>query len=103
MANLTIRNIDEHVKARLRVNAALKGVSMEEEVRQVLTRATMTTANDSTGPSLFKRIRARMQAAGVNGVDLHIAAREPARDPPTFAAPASSTRTRQSAKRRAKA
>jgi antitoxin FitA len=103
MANLTIRNIDEHVKARLRVNAALKGVSMEEEVRQVLTRATMTAANDPAGPSLFTRIRARMQAVGVTGVDLDIAAREPARDPPTFAAPASTTTTRRSAKPRAKA
>ena len=102
MANLTIRNIDEHVKARLRVNAALNGVSMEEEVRQVLTRATMAAANDPAAPSLFNRIRARMHAAGVAGVDLEIAPREPVRDPPTFA-PVPAAAKRSSAKPRTKA
>ena len=41
MATLTIRNIDDQVKAKLRINAAEHGVSMEEEVRQTLTRAVM--------------------------------------------------------------
>ncbi|MFH0725705.1 MAG: plasmid stabilization protein [Pseudomonadota bacterium] len=36
MANLTLRNIDESLKASLRVSAAESGRSMEEEARQIL-------------------------------------------------------------------
>jgi plasmid stability protein len=36
MATLTIRNLDEKVKRRLQVRAALNGRSMEAEVREVL-------------------------------------------------------------------
>lgn len=36
MATLTIRNVEEPVKARLRMEAALHGHSMEEEVRCIL-------------------------------------------------------------------
>ena len=36
MASLTIRNIDESLKANLRMRAALNKRSMEEEARQIL-------------------------------------------------------------------
>lgn len=36
MATLTIRNLDENVKRALRVRAAERGVSMEEEARRRL-------------------------------------------------------------------
>ena len=36
MATLTIRNLDEKVKRRLQVRAALNGRSLEAEVREVL-------------------------------------------------------------------
>lgn len=36
MSSLTVRNLDESVKNSLRVRAARHGVSMEEEVRQIL-------------------------------------------------------------------
>ena len=39
MATLTIRNLDEDIKTRLRVAAAFHGCSMEEEVRIILRRA----------------------------------------------------------------
>ena len=39
MANLSIRRVEEDVYRRLRVRAAEHGVSMEEEVRQILARA----------------------------------------------------------------
>ncbi len=39
MPNLSVRKIDEDTLARLRVRAARRGVSMEEEVRQILRRA----------------------------------------------------------------
>jgi plasmid stability protein len=37
MATLTIRNLDETVKRRLQVRAALNGLSMEAEARAILT------------------------------------------------------------------
>jgi plasmid stability protein len=39
MAQLLVRNLDDDVKARLRVLAAEHGRSMEEEVRAILRRA----------------------------------------------------------------
>lgn len=39
MANLSIRKLDEDVFSRLRVLASTHGVSMEEEVRQILKQA----------------------------------------------------------------
>jgi antitoxin FitA len=39
LASLSIRKLDDETYERLRVRAARRGVSMEEEVRQILTRA----------------------------------------------------------------
>jgi phosphopantothenoylcysteine decarboxylase/phosphopantothenate--cysteine ligase len=39
MASLTVRRLDEHLKKRLRVRAASRGHSLEEELRQILMRA----------------------------------------------------------------
>jgi len=39
MANLSIRKLDEEVVRRLRKRAGAHGVSMEEEVRQILAEA----------------------------------------------------------------
>lgn len=39
MANLSIRKLDDDVFSRLRLLAAAHGVSMEEEVRQILKQA----------------------------------------------------------------
>jgi plasmid stability protein len=39
MANLSIRKIDEETLQGLRMQAARHGVSMEEEIRQILKRA----------------------------------------------------------------
>ncbi len=49
MASLTIRNIDNDLKERLRIRAAKQGHSMEEEVRIILRRA----VNGITGPELL--------------------------------------------------
>jgi plasmid stability protein len=38
MATITLRNIDESLKAILRINAAANSRSMEEEARQILKR-----------------------------------------------------------------
>lgn len=75
MATLTIRNLDERLKFRLRVRAATGGRSMEEEARQIL-----RTALNEPGPAsadLAERIRRRFTKLG--GVELPIAIREPIR------------------------
>jgi plasmid stability protein len=64
MASMTIRNLDESLKRRLRRRAAEHNRSMEEEVRVILAEA--LPAND--GGNLFDRIRARIEPLG--GFDL---------------------------------
>jgi antitoxin FitA len=79
MASLTIRNLDDDLKQRLRVRAAVQGHSMEEEVRGILRRALTVP----TGPrNLAAAIHARFAPLG--GVDLEIEPRQPMRDPITF-------------------
>ena len=39
MASIVIRNLDDEVKTQLRVRAAQKGHSMEEEARRILREA----------------------------------------------------------------
>ncbi|MBB4567985.1 FitA-like ribbon-helix-helix domain-containing protein [Rhizobium leucaenae] len=75
MASITIRNIDDHLKARLRIRAAAHGRSMEDEARDIL-RAALSTA-EKRQPNLAEAIRRRMAATG--GVILEIAPREPSR------------------------
>jgi antitoxin FitA len=100
MAVLTIRNIDETVKTRLRVSAALKGVSMEEEARQVLTRAMENAANDANVADLATRIRARMRNAKIAGIELAITPREAAREPIDFGATTKTKKTTGTTRRR---
>lgn len=45
MAALTIRDIDDEVKNRLRLQAALHGCSMEQEVREILSCAVSQKPN----------------------------------------------------------
>ncbi len=78
MASVTIRNLDEKTKARLRVRAAQHGRSMEEEARTLL--RTALREDTVAGGNLADAIRARFRRLG--GVDLRLPAREPIRDPP---------------------
>jgi plasmid stability protein len=80
MATLTIRDLDETLKRSLRIRAASRNRSMEEEARQIL-RAALLEAPNPIG-DLVSRIRARF--AGLGDVELAIAEREPLRAPPTF-------------------
>jgi len=79
MGSLTIRNLDDDVKHRLRVRAAEHGRSMEEEVRTILSRA---VTENSTSRNLVETIKAR--TAPLGGVDLEIPSRGPMREPPDF-------------------
>ena len=71
MASMTIRNLDEDIKQRLRVQAAEHGRSMEEEARAIL-RTALTEAASPT--NLAQAIRARFAPLG--GVELDIPPRE---------------------------
>ena len=82
MATMTIRNIDDRLKARLRVQAALNGRSMEDEARDIL-RAVLSV-EPARGGSLVKAIRARIAPLG--GIDLELPEREPIRTPPDLPA-----------------
>ncbi len=44
MANISVRKIDEELITRLRKRAAQHGVSMEEEVRQIIKQAVTDTS-----------------------------------------------------------
>ena len=72
MANLTIRNLDDKVKAVLRLRAAQHGCSMEEEARQILQQA---LAPAVTGGNLAERIGRRF--AGLDADELPILPRCP--------------------------
>ena len=80
MAIITIRNLEESLKRKLRLRAARHGRSMEEEARQILRSALAEKAGRAT--NLFDAIRRRIEPLG--GVDLEIPPREPIREPPRF-------------------
>ncbi|KZC37667.1 MULTISPECIES: FitA-like ribbon-helix-helix domain-containing protein [Rhodanobacter] len=82
MATMTIRNLDDDLKARLRVRAARHGRSMEEEARSILRAALANCVEDDSGASLYAAIRAHVEPFG--GIDLDLPPREPQRDPPDF-------------------
>ena len=98
MAALTIRNLDDALKRSLRIRAASRSHSMEEEARQILRAALL----EKVGPTenLGSRIRDRFAALG--GVDLPDVDREAMRPPPTFEQEPNPA-VRSSAKRRPKA
>jgi len=74
---MTIRDIDDRLKARLRLRAAYHGHSMEEEAREIL-RTALSTSRSPNG-SLVDSIRARVEPLG--GIELKLAPREPIREP----------------------
>lgn len=80
MASITIRNLDESLKSRLRVQAAVHGRSMEDEARDILRSA--LNREPARHSNLATAIRTRFAAIG--GVELPIVPRDPMRAPPTF-------------------
>jgi len=62
MASLTIRNLNDDLKASLRLQAARHGCSMEQEAREILRRAVMPAANE---PGFAQRIQQRFAALEV--------------------------------------
>ena len=79
MTQITIRNLDDAVRLKLRTRAAAKGRSLEAELRDIVTRA----ASEAEPPvHVGRSILQRFQAVG--GFDLEIAPRSKARDVPDF-------------------
>ena len=80
MATLTIRQLDQKTKTRLRVRAAHHGRSMEEEAREIL-RSALTTSSRTNG-NLAEAIRRRFAPFG--GIEMSLPRRDAVRKPPGF-------------------
>lgn len=80
MASITIRNLDESVKRRLRIQAARHNRSMEEEARAIL----QSALNREAAPprNLGRTIHERFAKYG--GVELELPPREMIGEPPAF-------------------
>ena len=79
MANITIRNLDDDIRTRLRVRAANNGRSMEEEVRRILRKAVGRRQDDRDLASVIAS-----HFGPTHGVDLELPPRGPGREPPSF-------------------
>jgi plasmid stability protein len=81
MSSITIRNLDDSVKRNLRIRAAQRNRSMEEEARDILRRA--LAEEPKAAGNLADAIRELIEPLG--GVDLELPPRGSLRDPPDFA------------------
>lgn len=79
MASITIRNLEDDLKRRLRIRAAEHGRSMEEEAREILRQAIeKRAAPEDLGEAIHRRF------AALGGVDLDLLPREPMPEPLRF-------------------
>ena len=67
MAAVTVRNLDDQVKERLRMRAAVHGRSMESEIRAILAEAVSVPGD---GDDLFANLLDRIGSLG--GVELDL-------------------------------
>lgn len=77
MANMTIRNLEESTKRKLKIRAATNGRSMEQEAREILKSALAGPSRKHS--NLAERVREIFLPLG--GVELERVPREPIRDP----------------------
>ena len=77
MACLTIRNLDNDLKARLRLQAAQHGCSMEAEVRNILYKSLMPSGTED---NFALQLRRRFE--GLYTEQLPIPPRQETRTPP---------------------
>lgn len=68
VASIIIRNLDDTVAERLRLQARLRGVSMEQEARRILTEGTALTRRDIL--TRARAIRARQKPHASRAEDL---------------------------------
>ena len=81
---IVIPNVDDDLKQRLQVRAAMHGHSIEAEARQILGTALASGASEPPRMpgNLADAIRAIVEPLG--GIELEIAPRKPVREPPKF-------------------
>jgi plasmid stability protein len=82
MASLTIRNVDDKLKSKLRLEAARHGWSMEEEVRQILRGAMLAGESEESGLAITEKIKRRF--AGLRADEIELPARRAPRLPPNL-------------------
>jgi plasmid stability protein len=82
MSSITIRNIDEKVKRRIRLQAAENGRSMEEEVRTILIREAEKAGTSKNADNIFDSIRQRFEPLG--GMKIELPRRGTTRKLPDF-------------------
>jgi plasmid stability protein len=80
MSSITIRNLDDGIKRRLRLRAAQRNRSMEEEARDIL-RCALSELPEARD-NLADAIRRRVEPFG--GFELELPPRGPIREPPDF-------------------
>jgi antitoxin FitA len=81
MASITIRNLEQTFKERLRVRAARHGRSMEEEARVILKTSLAPKRKRQTMADAF-----RAWFGPKHGVNIELPERPPMREPPDFRA-----------------
>ena len=79
MASLTIRNLDNNVKAQLRQRAARHGCSMEAEVRTILSKTLNAPVREL---NLAAAIHRRFESLDIES--LPVPPRQAVRNPPEF-------------------
>jgi len=79
MASITVRNLDESIKRRLRMRAAQHGWSMEQEIRRILQES--VSEHPAQG-NFAERVHGRFATIGME--QLPVPPRRPARIPPEF-------------------
>ena len=79
MASVTIPDLEDEVRHRLRTRAAANGRSMEEEARAILREAVAGETEPKNPAAIIREC-----FGPYGGVDLELPPREPAREPPKF-------------------
>ncbi len=82
MSSITIRNLDDKLKASLRLRAARHGLSMEQEVRNILQNTLAADASPASGLEFAMRINQRFKGLGTD--ELALPERLPPRPVPNF-------------------
>ena len=79
MATIVIRNLDEKVKRKLQVRAAINGRSMEAEARELLANYVAQIPADLTEPGLGNAIHELFAPLGGVDLKMHSRSRKPAK------------------------